>query len=74
MNTNDYIKPGEFRYCSQGLHLQIDPSGLCPSCLPNEKLEKKWGDIANAILYEIRANLAVKRQKEGLKPLFWMQK
>ena len=75
MNEDDkYIGPGEFRFCNAGYHLKLDHNGSCLACqLDKDGMNKKWGNIAHAILSEIRHNIAQARKASGVPQLFWMK-
>lgn len=77
MNEDDkYIGPGEFRFCNAGYHL-IEHGSTCLGCSKEvekvAKIDRKWGNIAHAILSEIRHNIAQARKAAGVPPLFWMK-
>lgn len=76
MNVHDYIAPGEFRYCGQGIHLMRDHAALCLVCQRAAHHIKgkdyQQGLSAHQTLIAERQLLAEQRINLGWPRLFWM--
>lgn len=83
MATSNYIKPGEFCFCSRcGRDRTCTPgtvSRICRNCVPvrppfdkHEYTLELARDRVGLMIYALRDLLARWRREAGMKPKFWM--